>query len=177
VSYVEDSDLLLGELVNSLPPTIDIAEYLSYAAEEIDSKLGVLYKVPVDIDQLPNSQGSLIRSIHRKLCSGRIIMAATVAHSNMEVHGYAMRLVKEALMELMAVANGDVVLVGAERVNGDGQPRGDIPDAEIADPRARVPGANNRDEVSGVRAFEINFMTPGVEDVRNWYPGMPERSF
>lgn len=174
MSYVEADDLLLGELTNSLPASIDPDQYLDMAQEEIDSKLGVMYVVPVNVATLPNSQGSLLKSIHRKLTSGRIIMAATVGHSESAVHGYAIQLVKEAQMELMAVANGDVVLVGAERVDGDGNPRGDIPDAEVADPLARVPGASVHDGMSAVEAFELNFMTPTIQEtpVQTWYPGM-----
>jgi len=176
MSYVETSGLLLGELTNSLPASINPIQYIAMTAEEIDSKLGVIYRVPVDVDGLPNGQGSLIRSIHRKLASGRIIMAATVAHSDTSIHAYAMQLVKEAHMELMAIANGDVVLVGAERVDGDGVPRGVVIDAEVADPMARVPTARNRDEVSAVRLFELNFMTPTEQGVpiTTWYPGMEE---
>jgi hypothetical protein len=142
-------------------------------AEEIDAKLGVMYAVPIEIDTLPNSQGSLITSIHRKLASGRIIMAATVAHSETSVHAYALQLVREATMELMAVANGDVVLIGAERVDGDGTPRGQFVDAEVADPQARVPGAKNRDEFSAVEAFEYNFMKTSTwgEGAVTWEPG------
>lgn len=173
MSYVQETDLLLGELTSSLPSSISVTQYLDMTAEEMDAKLGVLYKVPIAINGLPNSQGGLIRSIHRKLASGRIIMAATVAHSESSLHAYALQLVKEALMELMAVANGDVVLVGAERVNGDGTGRGEIDDAEILDPQARVPGSKNRDTYSAVEAFEFNFMIPetfGLPIV-GWAPG------
>jgi len=173
MSYCEPIDLLLGELTSALPASISPTQYLEMTAEEIDAKLGVMYAVPVDIDSLPNGQGGLLRSIHRKLASGRIIMAATVAHSESSVHAYALQLVKEALMELMAVANGDVVLVGAERVDGDGAPRGDIADAEVSDPRARVPGSTSRDEFSAVEAFELNFMNPGSLGIPvvTWNPG------
>lgn len=173
MSYVEPTDLLLGELTNTLPASINASQYLGMTAEEIDSKLGVMYVVPIDVDTLPNSQGSLIKSIHRKLTSGRIIMAATVAHSDTTLHAYAMQLVKEALMELMAIANGDVVLIGAERVDGDGTGRGDIDDAEVADPQARVPGSQNRDDFSAVEAFENDFMRPDTRTdlVVGWYPG------
>ena len=173
MAYVEETDLLLGELTNTLPASISVTEYLAMTQDEIDSKLGVMYVVPVDVDNLPNSQGSLLKSIQRKLTSGRVIMAATVAHSDTTVHGYAIQLVKEALMELMAIANGDVVLVGAERVDGGGEPRGDIDDAEVADPDARVPGATNRDDFSAVETFEDNFMRPATlgAPVVTWYPG------
>lgn len=173
MGYVEPTDLLLGELTNALPASISPTQYISMTAEEIDAKLGVMYAVPVNIATLPNSQGSLLKSIHRKLASGRIIMAATIAHAESAIHGYAVQLVKEAQMELMAVANGDVVLIGAERVDGDGAPRGDIADAEVADPRARVPGAYNRDEYSAVEAFEYNFMRPTLEpeEIVTWSPG------
>jgi hypothetical protein len=173
MSYCEPTDLLLGELTSALPASISPGQYLEMTAEEIDAKLGVMYAVPIDIESLPNGQGGLVRSIHRKLASGRIIMAATVAHSESSIHAYALQLVKEALMELMAVANGDVVLVGAERVDGDGSPRGDIADAEVSDPIARVPGSQNRDEYSAVEAFEFNFMTPSTAGlmVETWAPG------
>lgn len=171
--YVEEDDLLLGELTTTLPASVSATQYLDMAQEEIDSKLGVLYVVPVDIEALPNSQGSLVKSIHRKLTSGRIIMAATIAHSDTAVHAYGMQLVKEAQMELMAVANADVVLIGAERVDGDGSPRGDVPDAEVADPLARVPGATNRDALSAVETFEKNFMTEYLlpREFTTWEPG------
>jgi hypothetical protein len=173
MSYVEVNDLLIGELTNVLPSTINAQQYLDMTQDEIDSKLGVIYVVPVNVDTLPNSQGKLLKSIHRKLCSGRILMAATAALSETSVHAYGLQLVKEGLMELMAIANSDVILVGAERVDGDGNARGEIADAEVADPLARVPGALVRDEMSGVRMFELNFMTPANLDfpVENWHPG------
>lgn len=173
MSYVEPTDLLLGELTNTLPASISVSQYLNMTQEEIDAKLGVLYSVPIAVDSLPNAQGGLIRSIHRKLASGRIIMAATVAHSESSIHAYALQLVKEGLMELMAVANGDVVLIGAERVDGDGAGRGDIEDAEVSDPRARVPGGSSRDTYSAVEAFEYNFMNPATvgEPIVGWAPG------
>jgi len=86
MSYVEPTDLLLGELTNTLPASISATQYIAMTAEEMDAKLGVLYSVPINVDGLPNSQGGLIRSIHRKLASGRIIMAATVAHSDTALH-------------------------------------------------------------------------------------------
>jgi hypothetical protein len=173
MSYVDENDLLLGELTNSLPSTISVSQYLDMTQEEIDSKLGVIYAVPIAVDDLPNSQGSLIKSIHRKLCSGRVILAATIGHDVTTIHAYGMQLVKEGLMELMAIANNDVVLIGAERVDGDGNPLGDIIDAAVADPLARVPSGSNRDDVSGVEMFEMNFMMPGYKDfpVETWHPG------
>ena len=161
--YVEEDDLLLGELTNTLPASIDPTQYLDMTQEEIDSKLGVLYVVPVDMTVLPNSQGSLLKAIHRKLTS----------HSDTAGHAYGMQLVKEAQMELMAIANADVVLVGAERVDGEGAPRGDVPDAEVADPLARVPGAKNRDALSAVETFEKNFMTEYIlpKEFTTWEPG------
>jgi hypothetical protein len=74
---------------------------------------------------------------------------------------------------LMAIANNDVILLGAERVDGDGLPRGEIPDAEIGDPLARVPSATNRDDMSGVQMFEENFMMPGYQlyPIVTWSPG------
>lgn len=172
-TYVEETDLLLGELTNTLPASIKVTQYLQMTQEEIDAKLGVLYSVPIDVVALPNSQGNLITSIHRKLASGRIIMAATVAHSDTSIHAYAIQLVKEALMELMAVANGDVVLIGAERVDGAGDGRGDIADAEVDDPEARVPTGQNRDTYSAVESFEYDFMTPATRGlpIVGWAPG------
>lgn len=172
--YVEEDDLLLGELTDTLPATIDVTRYLAMAAQEIDGKLGVLYAVPVDYQALPNAQGGLLSSIHRKLTSGRIIMAATAHMADSHVHAYGLSLVKEAQMELMAVANGDVVLIGAERVDGDGDPRGDIDDAEIADPLARVPSGTNRDTVSAVEQFEENFMQDDllIRSTVPWEPGV-----
>lgn len=173
MSYVQESDLLLGELTNVLPSTISVSKYIEMTAEEIDSKLGVIYVVPLDIDALPNGQGNLLKSIHRKLASGRIILAATIGHDATTIHAYGMQLVKEGQMELMAIANGDVVLLGAERVGGDGNPITDVLDASIADPLARVPSSTNRDDISGVEMFELNFMNPAWRDwpAETWHPG------
>ena len=164
---------MLGELVNSLPSTIDITQYLNMTGQEIDSKLGTMYQVPVDIAALPNSQGALLTSIHRKLASGRVIMAATISHADTAMHAYAVQLVKEAQMELMTLANGDIVLIGAERVDGSGDPRGDIEDAEVRDPLARVPASTQRDDYSAVKAFEDNFMKDDIlrRPIVPWEPG------
>lgn len=174
--YCELEDLLIGQVRDRLPPQVVPNDFIEAASDEIDSKLGFVYVTPFIIDQgqsnsLPAFQAKLIRDICKKLASGRILLAATSAMEQSTIHAYGASLVRDAMVSLIAVANGDVRL-SVIRVDADGNPRASEPDSpEKADRFAFIPGARNRDLRGGVEAFEDNFMTPGVWLRDPWVPG------
>lgn len=180
VSYCEPDDLLLGQIKTRMPATVALPDMCERASNEIDSKLGFIYAVPfkdpadeTDPDlKMPLHQWKLIEDIAIKLASGYAIMAATAATQDTTLHAYGYELVRDGRMSLMAVANGDVRL-NWPRVDSDGNPLDPAPNPQDTDPLAYIPSATNPDAVSGVRAFEANYMTPSgwPFEVETWYPG------
>ena len=153
MAYSGEDDLLIGDL--ALSPVLDKGKFIDEAAEEIDAKLGFVYKLP--LTGLAVHEALLLKGINNKLASGRLIMAVAVGGEDTAVHAYALRLVTEATQELLAIANGAVDLT-----------------AERADPTteegrgATTPSVTNLDGESGVEAFYKQVMggTPWT-----WQPG------
>ena len=173
--YCATADLLLGQLETRLPAEVNMSEYISIVADEIDARLGFLYEVPfetVGVNALPPHQVKLLKSINAKRASGRIIMAATIASEDSVVHQYAMYLMQEADIELAAIANGDVRL-SAPPIGPDGLPLEPTDDPEMDDPLARIPGAVSRDLYSATAAFEA---TVYQGDNVPWAPNDGERA-
>lgn len=165
MAYCDTDDLLLGPLTGTLPSSVDPVKYIDLAAEQVDSRLGYSYVVPLPIATLPDHQKFLLKSINYKLASGRLIMAIAVATEDPAVHGYAARLIAEADLELAAIVNGDVLLTAPRATDTGGVAPGTDPSLE--DAFARIPGATNRDASSAVTAFEENIMQG---DDSSWSP-------
>ena len=145
--------MLLGQF---LPPTgMDGEKFVRDAADEIDIKLGFIYKTPIkakDGETLPRPVSLLLKRISVYISTARFIMAATgVSTDDNDVSPYARRLLAEAHVALDAIANERTVLEGAER----------LPEAG-ADTRG--PRISNVDSYSQVDAFYSNF-TGGTHDM------------
>lgn len=166
--YCDDEDLLLGDL--RVAGEVDLSRYVRSAAEEIDSKLGVIYKLPLQVSPqpdpapspndwtaLPEYQQLLLKNINIKLASGRIIMMLAMSEEQANLHAYALRLVTEATAELLLIANGDVVLDAGRRST----------DTTVPD---RTPSISNHDAESATEMFEYATMRP---EGGYWRPGNP----
>jgi hypothetical protein len=118
VAYSEVADLLLGDLI--LSARVDKQKFINDAAEEMDAKLGFLYKTPVvipDAEAGNRHQALLLKQINNKLASGRLILTLDIPQEHGTLHAYGLRLVKEATEELLLIANGTVDLA-ADRAEG-----------------------------------------------------------
>ncbi len=142
--YSAVGDLFLGDTI--LGSGVDPQAFVDGAADEIDSKIGWLYVTPVDLDGdalamppipvLPRHEALLLKGINNKLASGRLILTLDIAGEGTTLHAYGARLVKEAMDELLLIANGALDLSA---------PRVAIPDADAVN---RSPGVVNLDEES-----------------------------
>lgn len=160
MAYSEVSDLLLGDVI--VGGGVNKQQFVDAAADEIDSKIGWLYNTPIAvngdnysnpvIDPLPRHEALLLKGINNKLASGRLILTLDIAGEGTTLHAYGARLVKEAMDELLLIANGTLDLSA---------PRLDTPEAYFID---RAPTVTNLDEES--------LLTPFVQTVhggRPWY--------
>lgn len=143
--YSEESDLLTGDLLIS--SKVDKGKFVNDAAEEIDSKLGFIYVLPLTpiapaLD-IPVHERLLLKTINNRLASGRLILTLDIADERSTLHAYGLRLVTEALQELMLIANGTVDLT-AVRTN---------PDESTTGLGSRSPAITNVDATSAVEAF------------------------
>jgi hypothetical protein len=157
VAYCEEDDLLLGNI--PIASYVSKAQYINDASDEIDSYIGFVYKTPVTFTS-PDDPASrparlLLKRINAHLASGRLIMALDAGGQDDRLHAYGYSLVKEAVASLLGIADGTIVLEGAEPVT-------ERPDS--TDPKGIV--VHNIDAESNVEAFYDRvanpFFVPGL---------------
>jgi hypothetical protein len=105
MAYSQVSDLLLGDMN---PGSIDLQKFVDAAKDEMDSKLGFVYDLP--LSPLTSTESLLLKDINNKLASGRIILAQYVGGEDNNLHAYGASLIKEAHESLMLIANGVIDL-------------------------------------------------------------------
>lgn len=141
MAYSLVSDLLLGDLAVSV--SVNKQKFIDDAAEEIDSKLGFVYELP--LSDLPSYQKKLLKLINNKLASGRLILTLAIGGEDTALHAYGLRLVTEATNELMLIANGGVELDATST-------------ATIDTSNDMRPVIHNHDAESAVDIFEASVM-------------------
>lgn len=164
-TYSTVDDLLTGDILIS--QKVDKAKFVQEAADEIDSKLGFLYELPLAPAQpvpapqtpvpLEEHELLLLKGINNKLASGRLILTLDIAGEQTVLHAYGLRLITEAMNDLMLVANGQVLLSAVRQELSAGR----RPD--------RTPICVNRDEESANDMFEAAVMRRG--ETARWQPG------
>jgi hypothetical protein len=152
-TYSETGDMLLGQM--QVAGSMDKGAFVRAAADEIEMKLGFIYKTPVvaaDGETLPVPVSLLLKRISVNISSGLAIMASIGPSTQGDnVNAYAARLLAEGRSALDAIANGTVILEGADRLPDQGEER-------------RGPRISNVDTYSQVDAFYGNF-TGGTHDM------------
>lgn len=116
LGYCSVSDLLLRSDLQ-LPTGIDAQKYINDSADEIDSKIGVIYHTPVTIQTIDAEKYRTtiltLKRINAHLATGRIIMAISSPQENSELDAYGASLVKDALASIHLIAVRTTVLEGA----------------------------------------------------------------
>lgn len=147
VTYCVTGDLLLG----NVPTPASAATYVQSTADEMDSIIGLQYVTPVVLDvnvQAERAGALLLKRINAWLASGRLLMALDAGGEDDQLHQYAKYLVDQALMALGQIADGTIILPGADPVNpGDNQ-------------RVTGPLASFEDDASVVEQFGAVFGNP-----------------
>lgn len=169
MAYSEVGDLLLGDMV--LGPTVNKQQFVDSAADDMNGKLGVIYKLPLqttesvspdgdswktDPGALPEYQQLLLKGCNNKMASGRLILTLDTAGEQTTLHAYGKSLIDEAMAELYCLANGDVDLSAVKT------------DVAPVTGGKKTPGIKQYDEESLLLGFETNVM--GVErPFSKWY--------
>lgn len=157
--YCTPDDLLLGDIIVSPDSPLDV--WVTRAAEEMHSKLGYRYTIPIvprmGLGGLSLVDTLTLKDINVKLASGRWLASQSQESEQSSVHAYARWLLNDALQMLNRLANGDLPLDSAELAEN------------IQEEGSTLPGIINHDEVSLVDVWEDNVMrdTP--------YSGRPGR--
>lgn len=151
--YSEVTDMLLGQM--ELASGLDAEKFVIDAADEIDIKLGFIYRTPIrgtGENDLPRPVSLLLKRLSVYISTARAIMATIGASQQGErTNAYARSLLAEAHGALDAIATDRMVLEGAER----------LPDAAE---ETRGPRIFNVDSYSQVDAFYGHF-TGGSQDL------------
>lgn len=147
--YAEVGDLLFGDI--PLGSGVDPQVWVDRAAEEIDSRIGQRYELPLPASLAPHSL-LLLKRINAQLGTGRLLMAIDGDGDN-DLHAYGLHLVQMALADLQAIVMGSIDLVGGVV-------------ADVGD--ARGPSIINQDAYSATAAFEA-FTMAGADAY--WRPG------
>lgn len=127
-------------------PSLDRQKFINDASDEIDSKLGWLYVIPLEpispATSLPGYQLLTLKGINNKLASGRIILTLDIASEGTTLHAYGWQLIREAREELIYLANGEAQLA-AIRTSPNTTTGLD-----------KIPAIKNYDEESLLQAYE-----------------------
>ena len=156
MAYSVVADLLTGDVPT--PGYLSPQKYIDDAADEIDSKIGFIYKTPVIITE-ENPVGTpnpvvrpvrlLLKRLNNFLASGRLIMAVSAAGEDDRLHAYGYSLVQDATLALMQISEGKLPLDGVERL--------DETDGEVS---VTAPLFYNEDLESNVSAFYDRIVNP-----------------
>lgn len=115
--YSNVQDLLLGNI--PLPAGDKSKRAVERASDEIDSMLGVRYKVPIiPKGEFEHQVRALLRTVNNWLASGRLIEELTASSQTVEIHAYANNLINQALSTLQAILRGEIILPGIDPVGG-----------------------------------------------------------
>ena len=116
--YSHVQDLLLGNI--PLPAGDKSKRAVERASDEIDSILGIKYKVPIIAKgQYEHQVRALLRNVNNWLASGRLIEELTASSQTVEVHAYANNLINQALQVLQQILRGEILLPGVDPIGGD----------------------------------------------------------
>lgn len=139
MTYSAVGDLLIGDV--SLVG-VDSERYVVSAFDEMNSRLGYIYELPIVMDA--GTAGALtLKKINNFIASGRLILAVASGAEDNSLHAYGQSLLQQGYAELALVLNGSLPLVGADRI--------------LADTAVGGPEILSHDSASGVEAFEAEF--------------------
>lgn len=148
-TYCQPEDINVGNLM--LPDGDSRVPFITEAQDEMDGKLGWMYKTPIDVSKVLYHERLMLKTICRKLATGRMVTTLAIPDESGSLHAYGRGMIREALDELHQIASGDVAL-SAERA--DLMKPGDEPDPTgIGAMNARRPTVYNPDSESAVTAF------------------------
>ena len=124
MSYSATTDLQTGNIPTG---SVQTDLYVNLAAEEIDSKIGFIYKTPVDMstgtDPVPNATTSraaslLLKRLNNQIATARILLAIYSPAENQELNAYGKQLLDDAEVVLDQIVKGEIRLTGAQDING-----------------------------------------------------------
>jgi hypothetical protein len=152
MAYSEETDLLTGNIPT--PAYLSPQKYINDAADEIDSKLGFIYKTPVDLatdaeHPVPRPVRLLLKRLNNFLATGRLLMAVDAGGERTQVHAYGKQLVDDALLTLNMIAEGKLELTDTPKLDGT--------DGEL---KVTAPLISNLDAESNVEAFYDRIANP-----------------
>ena len=146
-AYCATTDLLTGDIPTST--LLDPAKYVDDASDEMDSKIGFKYAIPISKNSpTPDPVVLLLKRICVHLATGRLIMAATISVEGTQLHAYGKSLVMGAQIAISDIVEGRLLLAGVEESGLDAY-------------NAHIPYIANKDTESAVDAFYDRVSNPG----------------
>ena len=117
-TYCSDEDA--GTLFGNIPAPSNIGQFVTAAAEEMDSYLGLRYVTPIILDETNPQQrpaALLLKRINSWLAAGRAILALDAGGEDDQLHQYGRKLIEDCMMALNEIKDGSFLIPGAEPVN------------------------------------------------------------
>jgi hypothetical protein len=97
-----------------MPTDAQVVEQIENAEGEVDSALASIYDVPIDTDDISDSNKNLLDTMCAKLAGGYLIISSASAGEDINVHAYGKMLITEARDTLQKIVAEDILLIGAE---------------------------------------------------------------
>jgi hypothetical protein len=151
--YASTADLLIGDITFT---TSETDKFVNFAADEMDSELGVMYVIPlsgVDGAAIPAHVLLTLKRCNALIASGRLILSRAAGGEGDTLHAYGKSLVDEGKSLLCAMADGTLTLSGVLKLDAFGS----------VDSGGNAPSIQQGDATSGVDAF-YSWLTAGPYD-------------
>ncbi len=111
ITYSTDADLLIGDITYDTGTT---DRFRVIAKNEIDSKLGWLYVLP--LTGITSHITLILQNIESHIATGRLILDRAAGGEDSALQAYGASLLKEGQDDLMMIMSGMLVLTGAQRI-------------------------------------------------------------
>jgi hypothetical protein len=151
-AYCTTNDLLLGDI--TISSAIDLNKVVRDAADEMDSKIGFVYELPLPAS-LPQHITTMLKMINARLASGRLILTIASPAEAVDLYRYGTHLIELAEEALCGITTGKFQIPGATQIE-------DL-----------TPGGGaiiNHDAESAIDVFESQFMRRSFTQ-NFWVPG------
>lgn len=128
--YCTVDELLVEDGAMTISAKFDKQKFVNVAADEINGKLGYLYKLPLTPDPsitddegvaltaIPAYQANLIKTVNVKMASGRIFMTLKGSGDSDRQHQWGWQLCQEAEDLLNKLANGEILIDALPKPDG-----------------------------------------------------------
>ncbi|MDN5746334.1 MAG: hypothetical protein L0H31_14625 [Nocardioidaceae bacterium] len=164
--YCDAEDVMLGDI--QVPRSASVEDYIRSAADEMDSWIGQVYKIPIQFDAMNPAHAAdvlLLNKLNAHLATGRLLLMAAAGHADGHLQAYGKALIDDVQKELARITAGRTEIEAGELIKEDPNPLDMSPIQ-----------ATNRDSTSLVGQFYGEDGTT-AKRAREWFQELTDHGY